>query len=500
MTDPSLGNRTIVATVWSGVGIYGQRLITLGVGMVLSRTLSAGDFGLIALIGFAGGFFSVLSDCGISNAVVQFRDFERRELGSLLIFSMLLSVGITAMMWLSAPLIAAFFKNNALIPVCRVLSIGLFFTAVSAVPTGLLKRDMRFKELAKYQMFATSMGAVVCLYGVYLGLSYWAVVAQVLVTSILGSVVVFWLARLPPFGSFGIEAVKRVFSFSGYLLIGDIVRYIGRNAEVIVIGRALGEGPLGQYNRAYSLFMLPVSLMASALNPVLHSSLSSIQDDRDRMRTAYLQIVRLIATISMPVMAVSVVLGPELVRLCWGPNWSESIPIFQVLGVAAMVQPLIAPSGAVFMAQSKTKWFFRMALCNNTLILITITIGVQFGLIGVAWGYTTGAVVTFSIVLYITLGKLLGTSMAEFISTVRFPLMLAAVLTAFAVVVAWGARIYFDYVMVLVLVVVPVSVIYLLSVATWQRSLLEKLAKSLPSVPQSVLLTWLNRLSFAHGK
>ena len=68
------------AALISAVSKYSTVLGTLLFTMILSRILTPEDYGITAIIGVFTTFFSLLSDMGIGNGIVQNKDLDKNDL------------------------------------------------------------------------------------------------------------------------------------------------------------------------------------------------------------------------------------------------------------------------------------------------------------------------------------------------------------------------------------------------------------------------------------
>ncbi|QLQ08353.1 MAG: oligosaccharide flippase family protein [Anaerolineae bacterium] len=69
---------------------------------------------------------------------------------------------------------------------------------------------------------------------------------------------------------------------------------------------------------------------------------SKIQDDRERLRRAYLRGTRLVTLIVFPLHVLLVGLADPLVPWLFGPQWQPAVPVFQVFAAYGFVRGLAA--------------------------------------------------------------------------------------------------------------------------------------------------------------
>jgi O-antigen/teichoic acid export membrane protein len=190
------------------------------------------------------------------------------------------------------------------------------------------------------------------------------------------------------------------------------------------VGKFLGAASLGYYNRAYSLMTYPVTLFTSVITPALHPVFSQIQTDIDQIRENYLNVLKAISILSFPLMVFLAVNAKSVITIVWGGQWQQSIPVFQILGIAALFQPIVNTTGSIYLVRSKTNWLLKVGIVNTIVTIAGIVIGLQYGIKGVAIGYTIAFLLMLFPILYIVFNKLLEGSVWEFFRKISTALKL----------------------------------------------------------------------------
>lgn len=61
----------------------------------------------------------------------------------------------------------------------------------------------------------------------------------------------------------------------------------------------------------------------------------------------------------------------------FGDNWSQSVPVFQILAATIWLQMANSPTGAFYQATNQTKLLFRIGLLTSFINILAIVIGVM---------------------------------------------------------------------------------------------------------------------------
>lgn len=430
---PTLARQASGAVFWNALAKFGTQLFQLIVAAVLARLLSPEDFGLVAMVFVFSGFVSAISSAGMSSAVVQFRALDAEDFGTVLCLSLIVGGVMTLLFAGLATPIAAFYGLPEIAPVVVVISISFLVAASSRVPLGLLERQLAFRTIALIRVTAALVGGVIGIAAALLNGSYWALIAQLMCTEVLTTVLIYAAARWRPRLRFDRRVARMVIGFSGHLTLFNVINHSARNFDNLLIGRLLGAASLGFYNRAYALMLYPVNVLATVVTPVLHPVLVDMQGDTPRMSRAYLRIARLIAMLSFPLMTVLGLLAPEVIQIVWGPGWERSGPVFRILCVVGAVQSIVSASSSIFLAVGRANLLLRIGTLNAIAAMSGIAIGLRWGIEGVAIGYTVAACLTALPTLYWVSSRLLCVPPVDFLLALVKPIGLA-VLTALPLV------------------------------------------------------------------
>lgn len=384
--EPGRGNAARGLLVTGG----GQALrILLGMAslVLLSRFLSPADFGMLAIATTITGFVGLLQDFGMTQGVVQRTELRRDVANALFatsatlgVLSCLLIVGI-------APMAAWLFGMDQIHDVLLAFSVLPLLGGLGAVHGGLLNRRMRFASLTAIEMVAATASFVV---GVALAWAYrspWAVVcAAVSYGAILCAgnwLATGWIPGRPRFGG----DYRETMGFGAGVAGSNFFNFVARNADTLIIARFLGAAPLGIYDRAYKLMMLPLQQVNGPLSRVMLPVLSSLQASPERYRAAYSESATLLMLITHPAMIVAILASDDFVRLALGPGWGEVGLIFAWFGVCSLHQVFTSSLAWIVFSQGRGADATRISAVSSATTLCAFFAGIPWGLQGVVIAY-----------------------------------------------------------------------------------------------------------------
>ena len=162
-----------------------ERLMSQGVSLlvqiVLARILLPEDFGSLVIIVAISNYANIFVQSGITTVIVQKKYLDKKDLSTLLTFSLAIAAFFYLLLFLGAPLLANYYNLSILCPSLRVMSLILFFNSFSAVQTGVLTRQMRFKKIFLCTIVAVLVSGIIGIIMALKGWGLWALIAYYLI-------------------------------------------------------------------------------------------------------------------------------------------------------------------------------------------------------------------------------------------------------------------------------------------------------------------------------
>jgi O-antigen/teichoic acid export membrane protein len=372
---------------WSAASQFGRQVMQFATTIILARLLSPSDFGLLTMATVVTGFVAIFKDLGTTAAIIQQKILPDSLLDSLFWINVTFGLLATLILFAIAPLTADFYQEPQVKSILQVLSITFLVSGVSTLHQALLEKQLEFDSLAKIELLATLLGALVGVGSALSGAKVWSLVYQNLVIVTLTSVLLWFKTQWRPKGKFRWQAVKSLSSYSLNLTGFSILNYFIRNADYFLIGKVLGVQALGYYTLAYRLMLYPLQSMAAVIGRVLFPVFSRLQQDDARLRSAYLQVVAAIALITFPVMMGTWVLAETFIIGVFGEPWRATILPLVILSPVGLIQSIGTTVGTIYLCKGRTDWMFRWGGFAGILFMISFVIGLRWGIVGVATGY-----------------------------------------------------------------------------------------------------------------
>lgn len=418
---------------------YANVAAQLVITMVLARLLTPEQHGTMAIITVFLALFAVLSDMGVSTAVVQYKDLSRGDLNGLFFFSLLLGAFLTIAFCAIAFPVSAVYGDPELVRLCWAASPTVLFSTLNMVPNGLLLREKRYVAIGLRLVFASCVSGSAAIAAALAG---WGIYALIL-NSIATSVIVFiwnWLSTRLSFNVHFLGPAKRIFRYSAYQAGFSIVNYFSRNLDKMLVGAQMGQVPLGYYDKAYRLMQYPLNNLTGLFSSVLQPFLSDYAGRKDEMYGIWVDICRALALVGCAVGALFIAFSGEIMTLMFGSQWSAAAPALAALSLSLGVQMVNSTSGPVFQSSGHTDYLFASGNLCTLVSVIMIVAGVSTGsltflglLISLAY------YIHFGLTYYFLVWRVFGIGPARFFGNFA-PFLLAE---AVAVVFSMGIGLFF---------------------------------------------------------
>jgi len=418
----NLRQRTLVGLGWNGAARLLGQLLQLAATVILARLLSPKEYGLLVFTGFA----SYVADMGLGASIIQRTTVTERHLNSVFWLNVATGLALTAVFALAAPLIARFYQEPELRLLTAAIALSFFLGSLNVVQVALLDKALNFRTKFWIETVSSIVSGTVAVMLAFSGAGVWALVGQTL-TQAAARVLMMWTqSSWRPAWSFDFSAIRDLMRFSGHLVGFGAVIYWSQNVDKLVIGRWIGSAALGIYSLADKLMRLPMSNVTDVTSSVMFPALSSIQDDVESVRRAYLRATRMIALITFPAMVALGVLAEPAILVVYGAKWRGSIVILQLLCFAGLAQSATNTAGWIFMSQGRTDVLFRLGIYTTTVRSIGVLIGAHWGLMGVAWAYVLGGYLFVWYPVWSRAGRIVNLSFAALLRNVAAPFGCAA--------------------------------------------------------------------------
>ncbi len=407
---------------WTATGQIVRQGAQFLLAIALARLLSPADFGLLALVTVFTGFAGIFSNFGISSAVIYQRETSDAELTFAFWVNLAVGLIVTCICVAAAPLVGSFYGDARVITLMRISSLTFIFASLGLLPSCLLQKEFRFRELAVADISSTAAGGVLAVTMAFRGWGVWSLAAQSVATALFSAILKLILVRWRPRFRFRWRDGEALWRFGTNLLGFNLVNYWCRNGDNLLVGKFCGAVELGFYSRAYSLMLLPITQVGTVLSAVMFPTLAAMQNSKEAFRKTYLLACQSIAVITFPLMLGLMIEADDFIAVLWGPRWHGVVPIIRVLALAGLGNAVYTTVGWIYTATGNTALMFRWMLISMPIMFASYAAGLPWGAYGVAVAYTIAFYSVLWVPAWVIAGRVIDLSFGDVMCSLAKPL------------------------------------------------------------------------------
>lgn len=358
--------RTIIASLfWKFFERISTQLIQFVVSIILARILSPKDFGLVALVTIFIAIATVFVQSGLNTALIQKKNADDIDFSSVFYASTVLALAIYTLLFLTAPIIARFYENEALIPVIRVLSITLLIGVFNSIQNAFLSKKMMFKKLFYRSLGAMIPSGILGIALAFAGFGVWALVWQQIINGLLGVIIMWFTVPWRPKLLFSFNRLKGLLSFGWKLLCSSLLDVGYSNLRGLIIGKVFTPSDLAYYNRGDHFPNLAVNNINSSIQSVMLPSLAEYQDDKVQMKRLVRRAIKTSSFFIIPMMFGLAAMAKPLVQILLGEKWFPCIPFIQVYCFIYLFYPIHTSNLSAINALGRSDIFLKLEIIKK---------------------------------------------------------------------------------------------------------------------------------------
>lgn len=393
----ALSRRTAAGALWVGAGGAIEQMLGFISGLIVASYLMPEQYGTAAMALVVVSFATIFVTFGLAPAIVSGRMSGERQISSA--HWLVTSGGILLMLLTCAiaPLAARFFQNSAVAPILMVSALGLALGAWTVVPQARLEAAGRFDVVALVSITAQGLASASAAIMAVLGAGVWALIVPAVAGAGIRAVALTAASRLDLRPRFALGDVRPFMRECAHVVTTSFADYIFFNADKIIVGRLLGEAPLGRYTFANSLVGRAVLTVPRSLAKPLLTSMGQLREDPARLDRAIVRTTVAIARVTFPAAFFGALLAPEFVVLVIGRQWAGAADLLRIFFVVSAVQSIAYTSGWIWLALGRSQLLLIWTVVSNLLLLGVYYAGALAGspeAVAIAMGLYAYAVVT----------------------------------------------------------------------------------------------------------
>ncbi|MBT9465184.1 lipopolysaccharide biosynthesis protein [Hydrogenophaga sp.] len=401
MTAPhATGKQIAKGAAW----LMGFKLLDKSIGListlVLVRLLTPSDFGLVAMAMAVVALLELMGAFGFDSALIQRQDTARSHFDTAWTFNVIFGAAIAVFLVVMAVPAANFYREPRLELMLPALAIGALVGGFENIGTVAFRKELNFRMEFTFLLAKRCVVFVVVLVLAFTLRSFWALIFATIVGKFMNVLISYALHPYRP--RFSLAARGDLFNFSKWLFISNLIQFLNSRSTDFILGRTVGSHGLGVYKLAAEIAAMPSTELIAPLNRAVYPAYAQLARAREKLLARFLEVYGLISFIAFPVAVGLFCLSDLVVDLLLGSQWTDAVPIMQILGLCGLVGALQGNMYVVMSAMGKPK---ANTLLGAVLLVLTLPalvfFSVQFGALGAAYVQLISAVVGFCGIVWV---------------------------------------------------------------------------------------------------
>lgn len=380
--------------IWRFAERCGAQLVTFIVSIVLARILAPEDYGTIALVTVFTTTLQVFVDSGLGTALIQKKNADDLDFSSVFYFNFVVCLVLYAAMFMAAPVIAKFYGDVTLTPIIRVISLTIVISGVKGIQQAYVSKNMLFKRFFFSTIGGTIFSAFIGIGLAKAGYGVWALVAQQLSNATVDTVILWITVRWRPRKNFSWERLKGLLSFGWKLLVSSLLDTCYNNLRNLIIGKMYSPSDLAFYNQGDKFPKLIVTNINTSIDSVLLPTMSSAQDDRERVKNMTRRAIKTSTYVMAPLMMGLAFCATPIVKLVLTDKWLPCVPFLRIFCITYMFWPVHTANLNAINAMGRSDWFLRLEIIKKIMGMAILLSTMWFGVMAMAYSLLLSSVLS----------------------------------------------------------------------------------------------------------
>ena len=381
----SKGN-VIKSFFWKLLERFSVQGLSLCITLVLARILSPSDYGTVAIITVFVNLANVIIDGGLNTALIQKKDTDSLDYSTIFFSSILLSIVLYALLYVTSPWIAEFYDIPELVDMIRILGVILVFEAVNSIQRAYVSKMMLFRKLFYSSFFALLVSGSL---GIYMALNdygVWALISQQM-TCVLVTIIIMWFTiKWRPILAFSFERFKKLFDY-GWKIFGlNFITTLYLNIRSLIIGKFYSPADLAFFERGHTLSSMVVQNINTSLQTILFPVLSNSQNDKVRIKSLVRRSTGMTCLLIFPALIGLISIAKPLVLLILTEKWLPAVAYIQIYSIAYMLFPVQVANMEAIKAMGYSGISLKLEIIKKVIETTILIISVFMGVIAIVWG------------------------------------------------------------------------------------------------------------------
>lgn len=355
------------------------------VSVVLARILTPDEYGLCSLTMIFTTILGVFITSGLGTALIQRKDIDDLDCSTALWANIGIGIILYFVVFLAAPFLSAFFKQEYMTPVIRVLGLTLVIGSLNAIQQARISRKMQFKKFFKATITGTIISAFVGIGMAVRGMGVWALVGQYLSNQIIDTVFLWFSIKWKPAFVFSLKRLKPLYRFGWRAYGAQFIETLYNNLRSLLIGRYYSADQLAFYNKGRHIPSLINLNTTNAVQSVLFPAYAKNADNREQLKKMMRRSISLSTYFIFPCMMGLFIVSNTLIEVLYTAKWLPAAPYLRICCFFYAIQPMHLINLQAILAIGRSDLSLRLEIIKKTVTITVLVICIHISMYATAF-------------------------------------------------------------------------------------------------------------------
>jgi O-antigen/teichoic acid export membrane protein len=366
--------------VWLTSERVTQQTLSLILFAVLAPILGPRPYGVFAIVMVFVGFCEWILLEGAVEALVTVDDLDHLHTTTANLTNGLLALVFGLAISALAPAIATALHDAEIRNVIWALAPFPLLSTLSAVPIAVLRRSLKYKQLAIRSILGLTIGGVFGIVLAVAGAGVWALVLQVLAQRI-AELVIAWIAVPVRFGvTWSAQHFHELRPVALNVFSARMMSLVTGQFPRLVLGYTLGATDVGLFALGSRFLDIIVHTTVVPRTAVARIELRAAKIGSAEFERDFARMVQDASILSFPFFLGTAALVPSLFHLWLNQQWQAGIVPAQLIVLSGAPMVLFYSIDAALLAGNLSSMFRRIANLQGVTLAVTVLCAAPFGL------------------------------------------------------------------------------------------------------------------------
>ncbi len=396
----TVGQKVFTGTLWTVAMRMSIRFIGIISVIILARILDPADFGLVAKAVMIQSFLELVTALGLEAALIKDQSADASHYNTAWTIQIIRGGLIGIVLTLFAVPISTYLNSPDLELVIYCYAFVSFLSGFYNIRVVDFRKQLNFSLDFKYNIYKKLSGFITTITIALIWETYWALVAGVVVSTLVSVVASFLMC--PTSVGFSISRWRSLFAFSKWMLGYELIGALSAKIDTFLLSRFSTTENVGLYTISYEVSGTASTEIAMPVARALMPGLSALNTDTSAFRDLYISSIGTVLLIAIPAAVGLSVVAEHLTITLLGEKWIAAIPIIQILALYGIPRTINATAVSALIAFGKVDALTKIVSLTAVIKISIVFTGIYYyGFNGLIWGVLASGVIAGGVMLFV---------------------------------------------------------------------------------------------------